>query len=156
MNHAAFELYRNAQGRLVYVPAAGLAHEGVHAVRAFPVSAPSEGVSILSADGRELAWLDTLDNLPPRVRLQVEEALASREFMPEIRRIIAVSSSATPSVWQVDTDRGPTEFTLKGEEDIRRLAGQALLIADSHGIHYLVRDVGALDKPSRRLLDHFL
>src|SRR3546814_475291 len=141
---------------LVYVPADGLAHEGVQAVRAFPVSAPWQGVSIIGADGRELAWFDTLEDLPPRARQQVEAALASREFMPEIQRIEAVSAFATPSVWQVHTDRGPTEFTLKGEEDIRRLAGQLLLIAASQGIHYLVRDTAALDRHSRRLLDHFL
>jgi len=156
MTLLAFDLYRNALGRLVYVSADGLAHEGVQAVRAFPVSAPAQGVSIIDADGHELAWFDTLEDLPPRARQQVEEALASREFMPEIQHIQAVSAFATPSVWQVHTDRGPTEFTLKGEEDIRRLAGQMLLISDSHGIHYLVRDTAALDRHSRRLLDHFL
>jgi len=156
MTLPAFDLYRNAQGRLVYVPADGPAHEGVQAVRAFPVSAPLQGVSIISADGQELAWFDALETLPPRARQQVEEALAGREFMPEIQRIETVSAFATPSVWQVHTDRGPTEFTLKGEEDIRRLAGQMLLISDSHGIHYLVRDTAALDRHSRRLLDHFL
>ena len=30
---------------------------------------------------------------------------------------------------------------LKGEEDIRRLGGIGLLIADSHGIHFLIRDI---------------
>ena len=45
---------------------------------------------------------------------------------------------------------------LYGEEDIRRLAPPALLIADTHGIHYLIRDRGALDAPSRKILDRFL
>lgn len=152
----AFGLHRNAQGRLVYVAPDGQAHEGVQAVRAFPISDPSRGISIVGADGHELLWLQSLDDLPPATRQSVEQALASREFMPEIQRIDAVSAFATPSVWDVRTDRGPTAFTLKGEEDIRRLAGQMLLISDSHGIHYLVRDVSALDRHSRRLLDHFL
>jgi len=152
----AFDLRANAQGQLVYVGADGQAHEGVQVVRAFPISDPAQGISIVGADGRELAWLDTLAGLPPATRQQVEEALAGREFMPEIQHIDGVSSFATPSVWDVRTERGPTSFTLKGEEDIRRLAGQTLLIADSHGIHYLVRDVTALDRHSRRLLDNFL
>ncbi|MBV7482088.1 DUF1854 domain-containing protein [Bordetella sp. BOR01] len=156
MTFPAFSLYRNAHGRLVYVSPDGLLHEGVQAVRAFPISDPSQGVSIVSAEGHELVWLDSMDTLPPQMRQQVAEALASREFMPEIQRIEAVSAFATPSVWQVLTDRGPTEFTLKGEEDIRRLAGQTLLVSDSHGIHYLLRDAAALDRHSRRLLDHFL
>ena len=44
----------------------------------------------------------------------------------------------------------------KGEEDIRRLALPALLIADSHGIHYLIHDRYALDHHSRKILDRFL
>lgn len=156
MTMPAFELRSDDQGHLVYVPAHGIPQVGVQVVRAFPISAPSQAVSILSADGHELLWLDDLHALPTETRQQIESALAGREFMPEIERIDTVSRVATPSVWQVRTDRGPTEFTLKGEEDIRRLAGQTLLISDSHGIHYLVRDVSALDKHSRRLLDHFL
>ena len=86
---------------------------------------------------------------------QVEE-LASREFVPEIRRIIEVSSFATPSTWQVETDRGRTSLVLKGEEDIRRLTQTTLMIADANGIQFLIRDIQALDKTSRKLLDRFL
>jgi len=57
---------------------------------------------------------------------------------------------------EVTTDRGPAELILKGEEDIRRLSQNRLLIADSHGIQFLVRDVGRLDRHSRKLLDRFL
>ena len=76
--------------------------------------------------------------------------------MPEIKRILHVSSFATPSTWQVETDRGETAFTLKGEDDIRRLAAPALLISDSHGIQFLIRDRSALDSHSRKILDRFL
>ena len=76
--------------------------------------------------------------------------------MPEIQNIRHVSSYATPSVWQVSTDRGDTEFTLKGEEDIRRLSASQLLIADSNGVQFLIRDIQQLDKGSRKRLDRFL
>jgi hypothetical protein len=153
---AALQISRNAFGRLVVVDAAGVIHEGVTPVRAFPISAPDAGVSLLSTDGHEAAWLESLDQLPRAMRKLVEEDLAAREFTPEIRRLVSVSSFATPSTWQVETDRGETTFVLKGEEDIRRLGRTALLIADSFGVQYLVRDIAALDKASRRLLDRFL
>ena len=86
----------------------------------------------------------------------MEAELASREFMPEIRAIKDVSTFATPSTWTVDTDRGAASFVLKGEEDIRRVGGGALMIADSHGIHFLIRDSSRLDNHSRRILDRFL
>ena len=76
--------------------------------------------------------------------------------MPVILRVNSVSSFATPSTWEIDTDRGPTRLVLKSEEEIRRLAPPALLIADAHGIHFLIRDRYALDAHSRKLLDRFL
>ena len=76
--------------------------------------------------------------------------------MPVIERIVEVSSFATPSTWTIVTDRGETRLTLKGEEDIRRLTPPALLIADSNGIQYLIRDRSALDAQSRKFLDRFL
>ncbi len=151
-----FRLSRNAFGRLVLVAADGAVHEGVVPVRAFPIAAPEEGISLVSAEGHELAWIDRLADLPPQPRALVEEELASREFVPEIRRLRGVSSFATPSTWEVETDRGETSFVLKGEEDIRRLGANGLLIADSHGIQFLIRDLTTLDKASRRLLDRFL
>jgi hypothetical protein len=152
-----FQLTRNAFGRLVFTSAeSDEVHEGVVPVRAFPIAAPNEGMALVSADGRELAWMDSLAELPNDIRSLIEEELASREFLPEITRIRHVSSFATPSTWQVDTDRGETQFVLKGEEDIRRISHSTLLIADSHGVEFLVRDLHALDKASRKMLDRFL
>ncbi|MBB1630664.1 hypothetical protein A9975_07285 [Cupriavidus sp. UME77] len=156
MQQVDFKLSRNALGRLVMTTADGVVHDGVVPVRAFPIAAPDDGVGLVSADGRELAWLPRLDTLPAPVREMIEAELASREFMPEIRRIRSVSTYATPSTWEVETDRGLTSLVLRGEEDIRRLAGSKLLISDSHGIHYLVRNLVSLDKGSRKILDRFL
>lgn len=152
----AWQLSRNAFGRLVFVNAQGEASEGVTAVRAFPLTAPDAGVALVAGDGEELAWIADLDALPGPVRALIVEELASREFMPVIGRIRKVSSFATPSTWQVETDRGETAFILRGEEDIRRVGSQSLLIADKHGIQFLIRDLTALDAHSRRVLDRFL
>lgn len=156
MNTAPFQLERDAHGRLLLTTADGVRHAGVVPVRAFPIAAPHEGLAMVDADGREVAWVGALDRLNARLRTLIEEELASREFTPEIRRIVAVSTFSTPSIWQVDTDRGLTSFVLKGEEDIRRLKDGALWISDSHGIQFVVRDRRALDRRSRRLLERFL
>ena len=152
----SFELQRNAFGRLVFIGPDGVVHEGVVPVRAFPIGAPLEGLSLLSAEGHELAWIERLDDLPAAQRALVDEALAEREFAPEIRRLQAVSTFSTPSTWTVETDRGATRFVLKGEEDIRRVGRSMLLIADSQGLQFVVRDLTALDRHSRRLLERFL
>ena len=156
MQTPEFTLTRNSYGKLVLTMADGTQHEGVVPVRAFPISAANDGVGMMSTDGRELAWLPQLDGLSAATRELIEAELASREFMPEIRKIVGVSTYATPSVWTVQTDRGQTDLVLRGEEDIRRMTGQTLLISDSHGIHYLIRDQFTLDKHSRKILDRFL
>jgi hypothetical protein len=45
---------------------------------------------------------------------------------------------------------------LKGEEDIRRLSANTLIVADAHGVQFLIRDLPALDRHTRKLLDRFL
>ena len=149
-------LGRDPHGRLVWIDAAGQAHVGVQAVRAFPIDAPLEGLSLLGPDGHELAWFERWGDLPDAARALLDDELAQREFMPVVQRLVAVSTFSTPSTWTVDTDRGRTHFILKGEEDIRRLPGGGLLITDNHGLVFRVPDLRALDRGSRRLLDRFL
>lgn len=151
-----FLLTRNPMGRLVYTDAAGEVHVGVVPVRAFPIAAPDEGLSLVGTEGHELAWIDRLDELDPAQRQLIEAELVAREFMPVITRLKSVSTFATPSTWEVETDRGATTLVLKVEEDIRRLGGGALLIGSAHGIAFRVRDMHALDRGSRRLLERFL
>jgi hypothetical protein len=151
-----FQLQRNSFGQLVFTTAGGETHVDVEPARAFPISTPDEQISILSHNGHELMWILKLDELPAVTRQLVEEALESREFMPEIRRVTEVSGYATPCTWQVETDRGNTSLILNSEEDIRRLTGPSLLIIDSRGIQFLIRDRSSLDDTSRRILDRFL
>jgi hypothetical protein len=120
------------------------------------VSAPDAGVALMDAEGHEIVWIDDLSQLTAAVRSQVLQALTEREFLPEILQLTGVSSFATPSTWSVVTDRGATQFLLKGEEDIRRLTGTVLLINDANGVQFMIRDLAGMDKHSRKLLDRFL
>ncbi|MDV6343208.1 DUF1854 domain-containing protein [Nitrosomonas sp. Is37] len=156
MSQPDYQLSRNAFGRLVFVDKDQQVHEGIVPVRAFPITASDQGIALVNAHGQELAWIECLAELPEEFRVLLETELANREFMPEIKCIDKVSSFVTPSTWWVKTDRGDTTFMLKGEEDIRRLSSTALLITDSYGIHFLIRDRSMLDRHSCKLLDRFL
>jgi hypothetical protein len=151
-----YRLSRNAFGRIVFTEPNGALREGVIPVRAFPITAPDRAIALIDQHGHELAWIEQLSDLPDELREIVGAELAMREFIPEIRRIRSVLSFVTPSTWQVETDRGETSFILKGEEDIRRLASPSLLIADSQGVQFLIRDRFSLDHHSRKILDRFL
>lgn len=151
-----FSLLRNNFGQLVLSRPDAESVEQVVPVRAFPIQAPADGIALVTMDGREAAWIDQLSDLSAAQRSLVEEELAAREFMPEISQIESVSSYAVPCTWYVTTDRGATQFVLRVEEDIRRVGEHTLLVTDSHGIHFLIRDVARLNKLSRKILDRFL
>ncbi len=150
-----FQLTRNPSGLLVYT-CGDEVHEGVVPVRAFPIAAPDQCLSLMSRDGHEVAWLENPEDLPADIRMLITDELACREFIPKISHISEASSFATPSIWQVETDRGSTELLLKAEDHIRRLSHNALLITDGHGVSFLIGDMEKLDVHSRKLLDRFL
>jgi len=150
------DLQRNALGHWVWTDVQGQRHEQVVVVRAYPVTAPDLGVGVMDDEGHELAWFDRLDEVEDGLQARLREAMQEREFLPEIQQLQGVSSLVTPSTWTVVTDRGTTRFMLKGEEDIRRLTGRVLLINDADGVQYLIRDLAAMDRHSRKLLDRFL
>ena len=150
-------LQRDPFGRLTLTTPEGQRHEGVVPVRAFPIQAPEVGISIVNTDGEEVAWVDQLVELAQPAQSLIREELVGREFMPVLQEILSVSSFSTPCTWSVKTDRGPTEFVLRGDEDIRRIGTNGgLLISDNHGIQYHVHDQYALNAHSKKILDRFL
>ena len=152
----AFQLTRNNFGRLILTTSQGDRFEGVVPVRAFPIQSPEDGIALVHTDGNEVVWIDRLDALAEPAQSLLREELASREFMPEILRIESVTSFSTPCTWHVLTDRGDTRFVLRGDEDIRRVGLAIVLITDTHGIQFLIRDREKLNRESRKILDRFL
>jgi len=151
-----FGLSHDAWGRLILIDDEGRRFVGVEPVRAFPISEPGSWISICDAEGREILSVESLADLPAPTRQVLEEELALREFVPIVQRIVRVSGSAAPSEWTVETDRGPTRFTLDSEDDIRRLGAHRVLITDAKRLRYHVPDTRALDPGSRRVLERYL
>ncbi len=157
MTTTGWTLRRNAFGRLIFTSAANQSFEGVVPIRAFPIDSPDVGIALVNLDGQEVAWIEALDDVAQPAQALIREELATREFVPVISQIVAVDSFSTPCTWTVKTDRGETRFVLRGDEDIRRInATGGLLISDTHGIQFLVRDHFALNPRSRKILDRFL
>ncbi len=152
-----FTLQRNPFGSLILTMPDGARHEGVVPVRTFPIQSPEVGISLVNIDGEEVGWVEALTELSQPEQSLIREELSGREFMPVLHEILAVTSFSTPCTWTVQTDRGQTDFVLRGDEDIRRVGTDGgLLIADNHGIQYLVRDQFALNAHSKKILDRFL
>jgi Domain of unknown function (DUF1854) len=134
----------------------GETHAQVTAVRAFPIMSPDTGVSVLSHEGRELYWFDDLSSLQGELKEALLQCLQSREFMPEILKLESVSGFITPCHWRIQTSRGYTQLLLNGEEDIKRLNSNTLIVSDAYGVQFLIKNLSGMDRVSRKLLDRFL
>ena len=154
--HPDFRLAQDPWGRLVLTQPDGQEHVGVVPVRAFPIGHPHGWLVLCDAEGRELCCIEDLADLPQAPRALLEDELARREFVPVIRRVRNVSSYLEPAEWEVDTDRGPTRFVLRTEDDVRRLGPYRALILDAQGVRYLVPDTRELDAYGRRAVERYL
>ena len=151
---AHFTLERDNKQHLVLIDASGERHPDAAPVRAFPLSDPLHAISICDKNGREIVYIDSLEELEPATRAIVEEALGQREFVPVILRIIGAPPRTEPALWQVD--RGITSFEVESEDSIYRREPRQVSIVDVRGIRYLIPDTRKLDAHSRRVLDRFL
>lgn len=157
MNASALQLSRNSHGRLCLTLPNGAVHEGLTPVRAFPIEAPEEAISLVGRDGKEVFWIAQLSEVPAAARQLLDEEFAVREFVPEVQRIEAIDAISVPSVWTVMTDKGPAQLGLKAEEDIRKLQGRHhLLITSRDGVQYRITDARKLDRQSQKFLELFL
>jgi len=151
-----FGLVRDQWGQLTFISADGKKHPNVAPVALFPISQPDAWISIRLPDGTELACVEDPRTLPADVWQLLKEDLSRREFVPIIRRIVRVSGNSEPCEWQVETDRGPTRFVLKSEEDVRRIGDHEILILDAHGTRYHIPDLSAVDVKSRRIVEWYV
>jgi ATP-binding cassette subfamily B protein len=151
---ATLELTLDEDGQL-WARAPSAAPLAVFARRAFPLSAPESYVSLVDEQHFERACFVALDVLPATPRAVLERALERSDFLPEIRRILAITQEATLSRWWVETDRGARQFIVDQEDHVRPLEDGRHLVSDSHGMRYLVPAASALDPASRRLLARF-
>lgn len=150
-----FQLTRDAFANLVLTDADGKEHVGVMPVRMFPFSDPNRWIAILDAQRREVATIDDLGQLPVEMQRLILEELRQQQFLPEISRILHVSSDTEPCEWKVETDRGTTLFILKSEDDVRRIAPHHYLVSDALGMRYVVPDTRKLDSYSRRVMEEY-
>ena len=151
-----FGLSIDAWGRLVLTDADGRRHVGVEPVRAFPLTVVGHWIALVDEKGREVLMIEDLARLDPEVRSLLERELASREFVPVVRKITRIIGDSTPCEWEAETDRGTTRFTVDSADQVRRLGPSRLLITDARGLRYQIPDPTALDPASRRLLGRFL
>jgi hypothetical protein len=151
-----FKLYRDERRRLIFVDAHGQQHVDVEPVRCFPISSPDRWIAICDEQGHELTHIQHLTQLDPPLRQTLEEELAGHEFVPVVQRVVQVTEESDCCRWDLETDRGSISFQTNDENVVRRLNGSRVMLLGQNGIRYLIPDIAALDRNSRRLLEQYL
>ena len=124
--------------------------------RAFPWTNPAEHVVVRDDKGEELLHVDRLTDLAEEDRRAVETWLARNTFIPRIRRVSRLNTTAAYMAWDVETDRGPTQFRVQEREDIRFLPDGRFTVKATSGTLYELPALEALDKASRRAVQRVL
>lgn len=133
----------------------GVRHEPVRPVRLFPLTDPQHWVALVGDNGRELACIEDPAALSEEQRVILNTALAKRDFVPVVRRILNITRAPEGHDWHVETDRGATTFRIETDESIQSLGGGRLVIIDKLGTRYLVPQITDLDRESRRRLERY-
>jgi hypothetical protein len=150
---------QNDIGQLDLRLADGSMHANVGVVLAFPISRPNRFVYFQDADGKELGLLVDPGRLDRESRDLVLAQTDQSYFMPRITRIARVEERTGIGIarWEVETDRGYSRFDVVSRaESVWYVGKNRVVIRDADGNRYLIEDLTALDRRSRRLADLYL
>lgn len=154
-NEQAWQLHRNAEGRLVLSRANGEADKQdtpIQIVACFPWSHPQQYISLRDDKGHELYLIESLDELETQRRQLVEEELALRNFLPRVTVIHAITDQMEFFHWSVTTSAGQRSFLTRRHERPRQLRNGQMLIKDICNDIYAIARSEDMDPKSLRLL----
>ena len=133
-------------------------YERVIVLRAFPLTAPEEYLSVRDPKDtkQEIGMIRNIADLDEASEELVREELEARYFVPTITRIHSLHRRGT-LYFDVETDRGRRTIMLRDDiSGIRVLDGGCVFMTDLEGNNYKIPDPAALDKASYRKIEIYL
>lgn len=122
--------------------------------RAFPQSEPGQYLSIQGADGVEIGILKSIDELDPASREAVLLELDRRYHTPKISAVIVLRQDAGMWLFEVETQRGRSEFYVRNWRDSAHETGPGRLqITSVDGQRFEIEDYTKLDEKSQALME---
>ena len=129
----------------------------VRVVLAFPLSDTRHYLSFVDWNEREIGMVEHLDDLEPETRRIVNEEIRRRYFTPRITRIKRVRWLFGSISFEVETDRGPRSFDIRGRRsNIVAIGPRRYLLTDMDGNRYEIPDVDKLDPSSYSRIEGLL
>jgi hypothetical protein len=121
--------------------------------RVFPFRYTNKYISIRNTKGDELGIIRDIAELDEESRLEVEQELQFRYFLPKVTRVDSVKSKNDLWIWELQTNLGPTRITMRNlHEHMQFPEGNRIILTDMNGRRCEISDWKALDGHSRKQL----
>jgi ATP-binding cassette subfamily B protein len=136
-------------------------YRGLFAVRALPATCPEEFISLRYADedgqDHEAGMIRRVGDWPPEIQKLLVSALARHYFIREIEAIESIVQQYGLLDFQVYTNRGPVEFTIRSNHSSAQDFGaRGKLLIDVDDNRFLVRDIDALPRKQQALFRRYI
>lgn len=145
------------RGRLTVTLAGGVRYENVRVVPAFPITRPRRFLYLFDENGEEIGLVVDPKRMDRESRNLLLDQADQAYFMPRITRIVRVEERMGIARWYVETDRGSSMFeVVSRSESVWYVGPNRVVIRDADGNRYLIEDLTALDRRSRRLAELYM
>lgn len=130
---------------------------GLEPHRLFPKSGGNRYVTLLDAEGNEVALIRDTANLAPESREVIERALEEYYMIPKILRFISMVDTFKIWMWTAETDHGILTFEVKNHiSTVKPLYDGRVMITDTSDNRYEIPDYRKMDKRSVRMIEKML
>ena len=119
----------------------------------FPLTDRDSFLRIIDSDEKEIGLVASIADLDDESVDVIESELETVYFIPQIIRINDVEDKFGTRTWDVETERGPRVFDVRGRESVRFVAKGHVVVKDVDGNRFEIRDTSKLDPLSRQLMD---
>lgn len=125
--------------------------------RIFPFDLEEEFISVQTKDGEEIGIIRRLSDFAGEAEEILREELSRKYFIPKIKRIITLKERRGFSYWQVETDIGEIELSLRDTyKSITRVGTDRAFITDISGNRCEIESLDGLDRKSRKRIELYL
>ncbi len=124
---------------------------------AFPFENPYKIISVQDRDGNEIGIIEDVSDFDEKTCEIIKRELKNTYFVPEIKKILSFKSRFGFASIKCVTNCGPCEISLRDPfRSITKISPERLLISDTDGNRYSIKNVSLLDKKSYRAIELYL
>jgi len=139
----------------------GSLYRGVFAVAAFPVTQPNKYISLFAYDEKdrefEIGMIEDIEQLPEESKKLIIEALKRQYFSFEILAINSIKFAYGLLFFDVETDKGPKQFSMRWETRYAYdFGGKGKILIDIFEDRYVIRDISKLSRMEQELFTRYI